>query len=76
MCALYLAFQIRKVKIKGLNDARSTTSMVYVVTLTIIVTLVSTITLMDYVNVYVVVYCVSLAISGSLILGLTFIPKV
>ena len=74
--ALYLAFQTRKVKIKGLNDAKYITTMVYVVTLVIIVTLVSTFALTNYVNVYAVVYCVGLAISGSLILGLTFIPKV
>lgn len=74
--ALYLAFQTRKVKIKGLNDAKYITTMVYVVTLVVIVTLVSTFALTDYVNIYAVVYCVGLAISGSLILGLTFIPKV
>ena len=74
--ALYLAFQTRKVKIKGLNDAKFIAIMVYVVTLVVIVTLVSTFALTNYVNIYAVVYCVGLAISGSLILGLTFIPKV
>ena len=76
ICALYLAFQTRKVKIKGLNDAKFITVMVYVVTLVLIVTLVSTFALTNYVNIYAVVYCVGLTISGSLILGLTFIPKV
>lgn len=76
ICALYLAFRTRKVKVKGLNDAKYVATMVYVVTLVVIVTLVSTFALTEYVNVYAIVYCVGLAISGSLILGLTFIPKV
>ena len=74
--ALYFAFQTRKVKVKGLNDAKYIAVMVYVVTIVLVITLVSTFALTNYVNTYAVVYCVGLAISGSVILGLTFIPKV
>ena len=74
--ALYFAFQTRKVKVKGLNDAKYIAVMVYVVTIVLVTTLVSNIALTDYVNIHTVVYCVGLAISGSVILGLTFIPKV
>ena len=74
--ALYFAFQTRKVKVKGLNDAKYIAVMVYVVTIVLVITLVSTFALTNYVNTYAVVYCIGLAISGSVILGLTFIPKV
>lgn len=76
ICALYFAFQTRKVKVKGLNEAKYIALMVYVVTIVLIITLVSTFALPDYVNVYAVIYCVGLAISGTMILGLTFVPKV
>ena len=76
ICALYFAFQTRKVKVKGLNDAKYIAVMVYVVTIVLVITLASTFALTNYVNVYAVIYCVGLAISGSVILGLTFIPKV
>ena len=63
-------------KVKGLNEAKFIAVMVYVVTIVLMATLVSTFALTDYVNIYAVIYCVGLALSGSTILGLTFIPKV
>ena len=76
ICALYFAFQTRKVKVKGLNEAKFIAVMVYVVTFVLMATLVSTFALTDFVNIFVVVYCVGITISASTILGLTFIPKV
>ena len=61
---------------KGLNDAKYIAAMVYVVTIVLAVTLASTFALTNYVNVYAIIYCVGLAVSGSVILGLTFVPKV
>lgn len=76
ICALYLAFKTRKVKIKGLNETKYIAMMVYVETLIVILTLVVTFALTDYVNIYAAAQSIGNTATGSIILGLTFIPKV
>ena len=74
--ALYLAFQTRKVKVKGLNDAKCITSTVYITTIVMFLTVIITFTLSDYVNAYVSVYGSGIWITATVILGIMFIPKV
>lgn len=50
--------------------------MVYVETLIVILTLVVTFALTDYVNIYAAAQSIGNTATGSIILGLTFIPKV
>ena len=76
ICALYLAFKTRKVKIKGLNETKYITALIYMETLIVILTLVVTFALTDYVNIYAAAQSIGNTATGSAILGLTFIPKV
>lgn len=76
ICALYLAFKTRKVKIKGLNETKYITALVYILTLIVILTLILTFALTHYVNIYAAAQSIGNATTASFILGLTFIPKV
>ena len=76
ICALYFAFQTRKVKVKGLNDAKYIALTVYIVAILVLINLVTTFTLPIYVTVYATIYCSCLWISSTAVLGLSFIPKV
>ena len=74
--ALYFAFQTRKVKVKGLNDAKYIAIIVYTVGILILINLVTTFALPTYVTVYATIYGTCLWISATAVLGLSFIPKV
>ena len=76
--ALYLALQISKVKVKGLNDAKYTAAAVYVITiLAMVLAIVALVfNLTDYINVSASIYGIVVWLSGTSILGFVFIPKV
>ncbi len=74
--SLFLAFQIRKVKIKGLNDAKYTVAAVYVTSIILAVIIVSTYSLVEFVNIYPVVFGLSILVGATAILVLVFVPKV
>ena len=74
--ALFFAFQTRKVKVKGLNDAKYIAPTVYVVGIIVFILLLTTFTLPKYVTVYATVYGTCLWISATAVLGILFIPKV
>ena len=74
--ALYFAFQTRKVKVKGLNDAKYIALIVYIVGILVLINLVTTFALSEYVTVYAAIYGTCIWISATAVLGLTFIPKV
>ena len=76
--ALYLAFQIRKVKVKGLDDAKYTAIVVFINTI-LAVTSLATIAIFSvtkYINTTSLIYGTSVWISATTVLGLMFIPKV
>lgn len=74
--ALFFAFQTRKVKVKGLDDAKYIAAAIYVSSIIIAVTMVTTYSLREYVNTYAAIYSVCLIVCSSVILGLVFVPKV
>ncbi len=74
--SLFLAFQIRKVKIKGLDDAKYTVAAVYVTSIVLAVIIVSTYSLVEFVNIYPVVFGLSILVGATAILVLVFVPKV
>ena len=74
--ALYFAFQIRKVKVKGLNDAKYTAITVYFTTIAIILTVITTFTLSTYITAYAVIYGICIWATPTIVLGVLFIPKV
>ena len=74
--ALAFSFSIRKVKIKGLNDAICIVIAVYVTSIVTAVTIFSFYTFKERLNVYTALFCLGLFIGTTAILCLIFIPKV
>ena len=76
--ALYFAFQISKVKVKGLNDAKYTAAVVYVITVLVLILAVTGVVfnLADYINMSASIYGIAIWMAGTSILGFVFIPKV
>lgn len=74
--ALIFAISIRKVHVKGLNDAVYIISAIYVTSIVTAVLVVSTYTLTELVNVYATVFCLCFFIGTTVILVLVFIPPV
>ena len=71
-----LAISIRKVQIKGLNDAKYIIVAIYATSIVTTVIIVSTYTLVELVNIYAVVFCLCLFIGTTVVLMLVFIPPV
>ena len=74
--ALVLAFATRKVKVKGINDAKYIAAAIYVTSIVLAVILVATYTLNEYVNAFPALFCTGFLIGTTVILGLVFVPKV
>lgn len=74
--ALIFAVSIRKIQIKGLNDAMYIIAAIYVTSIVTTVIIVSTYTLTELINVYAAVFCLCFFIGTTVILGLVFIPSV
>ena len=74
--ALVLAFSTRKVKVKGINDAKYIAAAIYVTSIVLTVILVATYSLFEFVNAFPALFCTGFLIGTTVILGLVFIPKV
>lgn len=74
--SLFLAFATRRVKVKGLNDTKAVAGAVYVTSITITVLVVCTFTVVQYINIYAAIFCVSFFIGTTTILALLYIPNV
>ena len=73
---LVLAFFIRKVKVKGLNDTKYILAAIYLSSIVLAVIIVSTYSLNEFINVNAAVFCTGFFIGTTVILGLVFGPKV
>ena len=73
---LVLAFCTRKVKVKGLNDAKYILAAIYVSSIVLAVIIVSTYSLKDLINVFAAVFCTGFFIGTTVIMALVFGPKV
>ena len=71
-----LAFTTRKVKVKGLDDAKYIAAATYVTSIAWSVTIVSTYSLNEFVNGFAALFCTGLFIGTTFILALIFVPKV
>ena len=74
--ALVCAFSIRKIKVKGLDDAKFIAFSVYITSLVTAIVIVITYTLDDYINYYASIFCSGFFIGTTVILGLVMIPPV
>lgn len=73
---VYLAVRTRKVKIKVLNDAKYLALIIYITTLIIIVMILCSILLEDYLNADAAVFSTGLLLYSTSILVFLFVPKV
>ena len=76
VCALYFAFQTRKVKVKGINDAKYIAVIVYITTIILVITLVTSFALTSYVNIFASINSIGIWVTATVILAVMFIPKV
>ena len=76
MAALVLAVRTRNVKIKVLNDAKEIIAVVYFTTIAMVETMIMGTVLQDYNTVSESLFTGHLLVATSVVIGLTFIPKV
>ena len=74
--ALIFSFSIRKVKVKGLNDAKYIAAAVYVTSIVTAVIIVSLYSLKAFINLYAALFSLGFFIGTTAILILVFVPKV
>lgn len=74
--AVILAFRTRKVNIKALNDSKYLTIIIYVSSVVIAAMLISAVLVDKYLNTDAAVFGGLIMIFTTVVLGLTFIPKV
>ena len=74
--ALFLAFSIRKVKVKGLDDAKYIGAAIYVTSIVLAVIIVATYSLKDIINGFTALFCTGFLVGTTVILMLVFIPLV
>lgn len=76
LIAIILAFQTRKVKIKGLNDARQVIAIIYINTICLLVFTLTSVVLNTHLITSSVLYSISITAAATVFLTLLFIPKV
>ena len=74
--AIILAFSIRKVKIKGLNDSKETSAIIYIASIILVVVMATSLALRGFINVSGTINSLCLSTASTVVLGLIFIPKV
>lgn len=74
--ALFLAFSIRKVKVKGLDDAKYIGAAVYVTSIVLAVIIVGTYSLTNFINSFAALYSTGFIIGTTFILVIVFVPLV
>ena len=73
---VFLAFRIRKVKIKGLNDSREVSAILYITTVITMAVFLVTFIFGDYINIDGGTYGLGISTATTSVLVLIFIPKV
>jgi gamma-aminobutyric acid type B receptor len=73
---IILAFQTRKVKIPILNDSKSVTALIYISSIVLVVIVLISFILNEYVNVRAVLFYGGIILLATIFLALIFIPKV
>ena len=76
LCALFMAFKTRKVQIKGLNDAKYITAIVYLSSLVEVISIIIIVSLRSHVNIFPAALSGFFMIAATFVLILVFLPKV
>ena len=75
--ALLLAFRTRKIKVKGLDDAKSIIGAVYISTIALVLLAISTYILKgEYINAYIVIRTFCVVVITSVVVAIIFVPLV
>ena len=74
--SLVLAFSIRKVKFKGLNDAKYIGAAIYVTSIVLAVIIVATYSLTEFINGFAALFNTGFIVGTTVILLLVFVPLV
>ena len=74
--SLFLAFAIRKVKVKGLDDAKYIGAAIYVTSIVLVMIIVATYSLKDTLNGFAALFCTGFLLGTTVILLLVFLPLV
>ena len=74
--AMFMAFHVRNVKIKALNDTAQIVMIVYINSIVLITIVVSYFFLSSYHNTYATFFATSMLVGATVFLSLIFIPKV
>ena len=74
--ALFFAFQTRQVKVEGLKDAKFIAAIVYITSFQLVVYLIATLLLREYLLSFAVVFGGGLLIGGTTTIGFIFLPGV
>eukprot|EP00731_Ephydatia_muelleri_P028159 Em0019g1032a len=70
-----LAFKIRTVQIKDLNDTKETSAIIYITSLLLAIVIIVTLTLGDYQDIDGSAYGFGICTSTTLVIAFTFVPK-
>jgi gamma-aminobutyric acid type B receptor len=76
MVALIFAFTIRKIQIKGLNDAKYIAFAVYISSLVTTIVIVINFTLKDFINAFATIFSTGFFIGNTAIILLILMPPV
>ena len=71
-----MAFHIRRVKVKALNDSKEIAVIIYINSIILAVLAVTQFALENYHDAYAAMFGLALLVDATLFLGLMFIPKV
>ena len=76
LIGMVLAFQTRKVKLRGLRDSKEIAAVIYISSIAIVVMSVENFTLTNYINVGTGIFVLMVFILTTIFLVLIFFPKV
>lgn len=73
---VFLAFKVRKVKIRGLNESREVSAILYITSVILAAMIVTSFVLGDYIDVDGFIFAVGLSTATTVVLIFTFASKV
>ena len=73
---IVLAFQTRKVRLRGLRDSKEVAAIIYISSITIVVMALLTFSLISYINIGSGIFVVGIFLLTTTFLILIFVPKV
>ena len=76
ICALWISFQIRKVKMRGLNESKYVVTIVYISSIMVVVNLILLVTIYSHFTIFQILFGTFDIINITTIVTVTFIPKV